>query len=384
MQVTVLEAAKEFVEAGAGLQLGPNAMKVIAALGLEDELMKSACVPQAIVIADAACGKPISRMLLGEAARQKYGAAYVSMHRADLHAALLAAARAAGVQLEVNQTLLNYEHSAKHIRRLDADLHQKYDAKYDALVGADGLWSKVREQMIGDGAPRATGHAAFRALLPSDAVPEALRTPHVRTWWARDVHVVSYPLRGGALWNVVVLAEIPGGRADRSREGWSLTASHDEVMCLFKRLAPELQALLASAGDHPNGWKRWNLFDRDLLAARQMARGRVALLGDAAHPMLPYLAQGAAMALEDAWALAQCLSSEADAPEALKHYAQQRAARNARVVRTAQRNGRIFHLSGVMAASRNAVLSLQGTQLLGMPWLYNFNSCASAPSAGLG
>jgi salicylate hydroxylase len=365
-EVIVLEAAKEFGDVGAGIQLGPNAMKVLAALGLGAQVQAVASFPESIVIADAASGKPISRMLLGNAVRERYGQAYASLHRADLHALLLHAAREAGVQLHNNQSLQKYEHSAQDIRRLDANLDHKYDAKYDVLVGADGLHSRVREQMLRCGAPRATGHAAFRALLPADAMPEALRTPHVRTWWARDVHVVSYPVRCGSLWNLVVLAEMPG----RMESGWSLSASYEEVMRLFKRTEPQLQALLDAGGAQANGWKRWNLFDRKPLSASQMAQGRVALLGDAAHPMLPYLAQGAAMALEDAWVLAQCLSSNADAPQALQHYAQLRADRNARVVRTAQRNGQIFHLSGAMALARNAVLSLKGTQVVGLPWLY--------------
>lgn len=361
-QVTVLEAAKEFGEVGAGIQLGPNAMKVLVALGLEKEVLQAASLPEAIVIADAISGKTISRMLLGNAVRQKYGQAYVSMHRADLHAILLTAAQAAGAQLQTNQLLQNYEQSAQSICRRLAD----FDQKYDALIGADGLWSRVREQMLGDGAPRATGHAAFRALLPAQAVPEALRTPHVRTWWARDVHVVSYPLRGGQLWNLVVLAEMPG----QMDSGWSLSAKHDEVMGLFQRTEPQLQALLHAGGAQAGGWKRWNLFDRKPLSAAQMSQGRVALLGDAAHPMLPYLAQGAAMAMEDAYTVAQTLSSSADVPQALQRYAQLRAHRNARVVTTALRNGQIFHLSGAAAMARDAVLSLQGTTALGMPWLY--------------
>ena len=365
-EVTVLEAASEFGEVGAGIQLGPNAMKMLAAHGLADEVMKSACLPESIVITDAANGKPISRMLLGDAVRQKYGAAYVSMHRADLHAVLLRAAQGAGVQLQLNQSLLNYEHSTQYVRGLTADL----DQKYDVLIGADGLRSKVREQLLGDGLPRSTGHAAFRILIPVDAVPEALRTPHVRTWWAPDVHVVSYPVRHqqhvGSLWNVVVLAEMPGADAD----GWSLKAAHDDVMRLFKRTEPQLKSLLEAGGAQADGWKRWNLFDRKPLAPEQMAQGRVALLGDAAHPMLPYLSQGAAMALEDAWVLAGCLSAQADVQLALKTYARMRAARTARVINTARRNGQIFHLSGMPAVARDAVLSLKGTSVVGMPWLY--------------
>jgi salicylate hydroxylase len=358
MDVTVLEAAKEFGEVGAGIQLGPNAMKVLVALGLEKDVLQVASVPQAIVIVDAATGKPISRMLLGDAVKKKYGAGYVSLHRADLHTILLAASRSAGVQLQTNQLLQKYEQTIQYLHRETDD--------FDALIGADGLWSRVREQMLGDGAPRATGHAAFRALLPAQAVPEALRTPHVRTWWARDVHVVSYPVRGGSLWNLVVLAEM----ADATEGGWSLAAKHEDVMRLFKRTEPQLQALLDAGGAQADGWKRWNLFDRKPLSAAQMVQDRVALLGDAAHPMLPYLAQGAAMALEDAWVMTQCLSSHSNVTEALQNYAQIRAQRNARVVQTARRNGKIFHLSGAMAAARNAVLALQGTAPLGLPWLY--------------
>jgi salicylate hydroxylase len=368
-KVTVMEAAPEFGEVGAGLQLGPNAMKVLAALGLEAQVSAVASVPESIVIADAVSGKPISRMLLGNAVRERYGQAYVSMHRADLHAILLHAARAAGVQLVVNQSLSKYERLAHEIQGLGGD----FSYKSDVLIGADGLWSKVRERMLQDGAPRATGHAAFRALLPAASMPEALRTPHVRTWWARDVHVVSYPIRPaskGGLWNLVVLAEMPEQERQRIDTGWSLKASHGDVMRLFKRVEPQLQALLDAGGAQPSGWIRWNLFDRKPLAANQMAQGRVALLGDAAHPMLPYLAQGAAMAIEDAWVLGQCLTGSVDAPQALREYALRRAKRNARVVRTAQRNGRIFHLSGAVATARDAVLALQGTQVLGMPWLY--------------
>lgn len=360
--VTVVEAAAEFGEIGAGIQLGPNAMKVLVGLGLESEVLEAASLPEAIVVTDARTGQSISRMLLGEAVRQRYGQAYICIHRADLHAILLRAAKTAGAQLIVNRSLQKYEQSAKEVKGLGAD----FSCKSDVLIGADGLWSRVREQMLQDGSPLATGHSAFRVVLPSSAVPEALRTPHVRTWWARNVHVVSYPLRSGRLWNLVVLAEMRGPM----QSGWSLRAQHDEILSLFKRTEPQLQTMLDAGGALPEGWKRWNLFDRHPLSATQMANGRVALMGDAAHPMLPYLAQGAAMALEDAWALGQCLHRSKDAELALKAYAQLRAARAARVVRTARRNGRIFHLSGPLAAARDAVLGWKGTEVVGMPWLY--------------
>jgi salicylate hydroxylase len=364
-EVTVLEAAKEFGEVGAGIQLGPNAMKVLASLGLERQVHAVASFPESIVIADAASGKPISRMLLGNAVRERYGQAYVSLHRADLHALLLKAVTQAGVDFHLGCALEQFDQQASCVN-VQAGGQM---LRADALIGADGLWSPTRELLLSDGAPRATGHAAFRSLLPAAQMPAALRTPHVRAWWARDVHVVSYPLRGGQQWNLVVLAEMPDSQA----QGWSVAASHEQVMNLFKRTEPDLKALLAAGGEQSAGWKRWNLFDRTPLPASHMARGRIALLGDAAHPMLPYLAQGAAMALEDAAVLAQCLSSDSQTTASLARYAQRRASRNARVVNTARRNGHIFHLNGIMAMARNAVMSWQGTRILPMDWLYGGN-----------
>jgi salicylate hydroxylase len=372
-EVTVLEAAAQFEEMGAGIQLGPNAMKVLAQWGLMDAVQAVASFPQSIVISDAASGRALSRMLLGQAVQQKYGAPYVSLHRADLHHTLLTAAQQAGVALKMNDSLQKYEQTNEVLSRGVSG----FEHKTDLLIGADGLWSKTRSLMLDDGPPRATGHAAFRALLPREALPTALQTPHVRVWWAPDVHVVSYPIRpssgGGALWNLVVLAEVVEiAQASGDVQGWSLMAEHAQVLQCFKRVEPGLQSLLEAAKNTTDGtgWKRWNLFDRVPLPAEKMAQGHVALLGDAAHPMLPYLAQGAAMALEDAAALARCLQQASDAPGALARYAQLRASRNARVVQTARRNGRIFHLSGPAALARNAVLALQGTQTLGMPWLY--------------
>lgn len=370
-EVKVLEAAPEFGEVGAGIQLGPNAMKVLAALDLESEVLRVACQPEAILIANAVSGKLISRMLLGEAARQRYGQAYLSIHRADLHGILLRAAIARGVQLVANQTLQKYEQFAQTVTGLTQD--SSYVA--EVLVGADGLWSRVREQLVGDGAPRSTGHAAFRALLPREVMPVELRAPHVRLWWGRKIHVVSYPLRAGALWNVVILAEVDGV----IERGWTLNAEQNEVLALTARVEPQLQALLSAAKAAHSGWQRWNLFDRSPINEAMMAQGRVALLGDAAHPMLPYLAQGAAMALEDAWALGQSLNQHRDTVQALKNYVSARALRNARVVQAARRNGWIFHLSGPTALARDAFLSSKGTAVIGMPWLYDFNSCASEP-----
>lgn len=401
-RVTVLEQATELLEAGAGIQLGANAMKVLAALGLRDAVLQTACQPQSIAIRDIATGRSISRMLLGAAAQRRYGETYCTVHRADLQAALLQAVQAEPlIVLKLGTAIQSF---MQHTRGVLVTLQDGNALQADALVGADGLWSTVRAQSLHDGAPRATGHAAFRALLPAAAVPQALRKSEVGVWWGRAVHVVGYPVRSGDFWNVAILAEtrdeethgeIPGraqnstgahsGEKHRGENhtgaknngntvqaaGWNLSATTADAQRALGNTCADLTALINAAPS----WKRWNLFDRPAVAS--WGAGAVTLLGDAAHPMLPYLAQGAAMALEDAAALAQCMQSAAAVPQALRAYEQQRMPRTQRVVNTARRNGHIFHLRGPLAVARNAVLALKGTEVLGLPWLYGHSPCDS-------
>lgn len=373
-RVQVIERAVELTEAGAGIQLGPNAMRVIAALSerqnqgvktnLRARVLERACLPESIAIRDAKSGKSIQRILLGKAVEQKYGEVYASIHRADLQAALLEAVQQQpGITLTLGESFDRYESHADHVT-----LRTTNGTSYEgaALIGADGLWSRVRQQLLADGPPRSTGHAAFRTLIPRDQVPKELRRSEVGVWWGKAVHVVHYPVRSGSHWNVAVLAEV----GDTSQVGWSLEATHAEVLQATGVVTPLLRDLL-QIGEQ-TGWRRWNLFDRQPVAG--ITSGRVALLGDAAHPMLPYLAQGAAMSLEDAWQIANnlesCLTSNASLDQQLQKYATIRTRRYARVVNTARRNGKIFHMDGFMATARNSVLTLHGTQTLGLDWLY--------------
>ncbi len=389
--VTVLERAAEFADTGAGIQLGPNAIKVLAQWGVKDAVIERACLPQAIAVRDAATGRSLSRMLLGQAAQQRYGEVYACVHRADLHAALLQAVRGQnGVQMHCNEEVQSATQGGANGNMPSATAQAAEGAAErtkqgahngsapsvqvrstghtwyaDALVAADGLASSVRQAVWADGAPRATGHAAYRTLLPITSLPANLRThalaSEVGVWWGRDVHVVHYPVRGGEFINLVVLSEQAAAKAV---PGWASAASSYDVERSVQAACPALRALLACA----SSWHSWHLYDRP--ATRSWVKGHIALLGDAAHPMLPYLAQGAAMALEDAAALAASAAQHSDWPAALHHYQSLRKARCERVVATAQRNGRIFHLAAPWSTARNAVLALKGTQVVGLPWLY--------------
>jgi salicylate hydroxylase len=377
-RVTVLERSAEFAQVGAGIQLGPNAMKVLASWGLQDALLAQACLPQAIAVHHASTGRSISRILLGSAVQHRYGQVYATVHRAHLHAVLLAAVQAEpSVQVLHNAPVQSVQLLPNSMVQVSTPEHS---TTADALIAADGVWSSVRPMVFADGAPRATGHAAYRTLLPLTEVPPAWRNG-VGVWWARDVHVVHYPVyhpvHGGQQLNLVVLSQASAAQATAS---WAQVASHAQVMAQLPGMCPDLNALLNLAKNHiqsnvqtdqldsASPWQSWHLYDRP--AARSWVQGQVALLGDAAHPMLPYLAQGAAMALEDAAELGRQVAISTDWPAALKTYQQIRKPRSERVVTTARRNGRIFHLPAPWSIARDAVLAYKGTEVLGMPWLY--------------
>lgn len=395
--VTVLERAEQFSEVGAGIQLGPNALKALDVLGVLDGVLAHACLPEAIVVRHAATGRSISHILLGAAVRQRYGQGYATVHRADLHHALLQAVQAQpGVQVCLGQDVSHVQQSPAGLVQVHTQALRhpqgsqspslptpQQTRQAHAVIAADGVHSPLRQAVFADGAPRATGHAAYRALLPIAQVPPALQANQIGVWWGRDVHVVHYPVRSGAFLNLVVLSEQSAAQAVPQ---WASPVDTAVVMRSVQGACPALRALLESVGSGvkpgvemgrgsdldgqapTSAWQSWHLYDRP--AARSWVQGQVALLGDAAHPMLPYLAQGAAMALEDAVALASSTAQHSHWSAAMQHYQSLRKARCERVVATAQRNGRIFHLPAPWAIARDAVLALKGTEVLGMPWLY--------------
>ncbi len=360
--VQVHEQAGGFTEVGAGIQLGPNATRTLQGWNLRDELRAICAAPTRLRILHAASGALLAQMPLGSEIEQRYGAPYLTVHRADLHRMLLGAVKQAGVNLHPASRVedaVQDEHAIR-ARAVGIEVHA------DALVAADGIWSRIRSQVAGSAAPRPTGHVAFRALARQLDLPASCRTDEVTVWLGPHMHVVAYPVRCGGWLNMVALVEA-GKRADAT--DWDQAGSSGELQAALGPISSDLQARVSAMSD----WRVWTLHDREPVAgAHEMARGRIALLGDAAHPMLPYLAQGAGMAIEDAEALASNLAGKdsQSVPTALQRYASQRWKRSARVQRTARRNAVIFHATGSLRWARDAALSLLGHRLLDQPWLY--------------
>lgn len=359
--VQLLERAAQFSEVGAGIQLGPNVTRIVQAWGLGDALARVASFPQRLQARDAQTGRVLGRLRLGERAQALYGAPYATIHRADLHGLLHHAAQAAGVGLHLGQTVQGWHETPDRLEVRSA--HGQLPA--DALIGADGVWSAVRQQLLADEPPRFTGHLAYRALVAQAGLPAHLRSDDVTVWMGPRLHVVHYPVRGGEWLNLIAIVQ---GDKPEQPQTWDAAGHAPALMQAMGAVGADLHERLASVP----AWRLWALHDRaPLTSARQMAHGRVALLGDAAHPMRPYLAQGAGMAIEDAQVLAQCLSAGAGSTAArLQAYAEQRWARNARVQARAIRNGRIFHAQGAVAWGRNLSMRLVGERLMDVPWLY--------------
>ncbi|MBO9515109.1 MAG: FAD-dependent monooxygenase [Variovorax sp.] len=365
-RIDLLEQAVAFGEVGAGIQLGPNVTRRLQALGLSEGLMRIAARPEALVVRSALAGQEIARLPLGNAMLHSYAAPYLCVHRADLHALLLSAVRGTGAV-----TLTTGARVAQVTARGDAVCAASADARVweaDALVGADGLWSTVRPSVVDDTSPpRATGHTAWRAMVDQSALPAALRSSRIDIWLGPRLHAVSYPVRHGDALNVVVLAEAaPEGDA----RDWDRAASLASLQQATGRTCGALQALLEAIPS----WRAWTLNDRPpLTGPRQMAGERIALTGDAAHPMLPYMAQGAGMAIEDAVALADALDggSADQVPAAFDRYAAERWERNANVQARSRRNAEIFHATGLVRVGRDAALRMLGARLLDVPWLYD-------------
>jgi salicylate hydroxylase len=363
--VQLLERAAQLSEVGAGIQIGPNVTRILQAWGLGAAMEEVASFPKFLQARDAQTGQVLGNLRLGERALARYGAPYATIHRADLQNLLHAAAQVAGVDGRLNQTVKGWHESAD---LLTVDTVEGLSLKASALIGADGVWSAVRQQLLGDAPARFTGHLAYRALLPQSDLPEQLRTDEVTVWMGPRLHVVHYPVRSGQWLNLVAI--VHGVKPEQAQEAqaWDQVGHTQALWQAMGAVGRDLQERLASVP----AWRQWALHDRvPLSGASQMAQGRVALLGDAAHPMRPYLAQGAGMAIEDALELAQCLSANAGSvAERLQAYAGRRWARNARVQERAIRNGRIFHATGAVALGRDLSMRLMGERLMDVPWLY--------------
>jgi salicylate hydroxylase len=369
-RVRLFDQMESLAETGAGIQLAPNATRILIGLGLAGHLKPSIVEPVAIRVRSGASGRELAAMSLDAGTLARYGAPYWVIHRADLHKALVAAvASEPHVTLTLGATVDDFTLGRGGVR---SAVHQRGSVQTETghdgaiLIGADGLWSRLRAR-LGDGAaPRFAGRGAFRAIVAAGELAARCREPVVNVWMGPGGHVVHYPVRAGAAVNIVAVC------SDRWQStAWAACAGRDGVLERFpaSAWAPAIRELLAV----PERWQKWALHDRPPLAS--WGRGPVTLLGDAAHPMLPFLAQGAAMAIEDAAVLARELArSPDDRPGALRRYEAARRPRTARVLRAARRNDFHYHLRGPAAMVRDAALRvLGGRRLLAQyDWIYRW------------
>jgi salicylate hydroxylase len=329
---------------------------------LLEAVRRVATAPDRLQVRSATTGGVMGELRLGETMAARYGAPYLTLHRADLHAVLLGAVQQTAAVLHTDCAVQSFQQTPQMV---SVKTHAGTQ-NFDVLVGADGLWSNTRQQLLGDGAPRRTGHLAYRALIRQADLPERLRSQSVTAWLGPKMHAVQYPVRGGEWLNVVAFVH---GDVPSDFENWDHTANAADLGIHLTDGCPQLQDTVKAAP----AWRLWVMHDRPpMQGAHQMTQGRVALLGDAAHPMRPYLAQGAGMAIEDAAELGSLLGAvkPVDAPAALQHYAANRWQRNARVQARALRNGQIFHATGPMRWGRDVAMKLMRERLLDLPWLY--------------
>jgi len=375
-RVVVLEQAERLEETGAGIQLSPNAARTLIGLGLTDRLQPHVVVPAALRVLGARSGREIVRIPLGDTAARRYGASYWMIHRGDLQAALTAAlAQELDVSLKLGMRMEDFVTHGNGVTVSARGRAGLWDEHGTALIAADGLWSASRARFGAKAPPRFAGRTAWRALVPADDVAPEFREPLIHLWLGRDAHLVHYPVKGGKVINMVAIT------ADSwNAPGWSEPASGAELLQRFsaRRWAAQARALVAV----PKAWQKWALYDGRPLA--NWSQGAAALLGDAAHPMLPYLAQGGAMAIEDAAVVAACLARMPDdTAQALRTYSAARRARARRVQRLAARNGERYHLRGVRALLRNAAMRYMGGERLlqHYDWLYEWRPPAALPIA---
>jgi len=368
LRVTVLEQAPKLEEVGAGIQLSANATRVLIDLGLRERLQSSVMTPQAIRVMAGGSGREIVRIPLGAGAERRYGAPYWTIHRGDMQAALFAAASTVqDIEIKLGIHVDDFALHVKGVTARGRSDQLAVDERGIALVGADGLWSTVRAQLIpNERAPHYRGRTAWRTLVPADAVQEKFRTPLVHLWLGLDAHLVHYPVKGNRLINIVAIVHDVWKGA-----GWSAPGDRAEILRHFARWswADKARDLVAA----PQQWLKWALYDRP--GPFRGGMGAVTLIGDAAHPALPFLAQGSCLAIEDAAVLADMLGTYLDEPaDALRAYEGARWHRTMRAQSLSRRQGRIYGLNGPEALVRNlAMRALGGEKLRARyDWLYDW------------
>ncbi len=371
-RIVVLEKAERLEEAGAGLQLSPNASRVLVGLGLQHRLAPHLMAPEAVSIVSVRRGGEVARLPLGGGERGD-SAPYWLLHRADLQAALLAEVNEhPDIELRLGCALQDF---ASHGNGVTVRYRNGTELDSDealALIGADGVRSSVRQQLFPDVQPKFSGLIAWRGTVDARQLPPELAPKRVQLWMGPKAHLVAYPMSAGRQLNMVAI--MPGVW---DRPGWNEPADAAEIAQHFAaaRWPENARTMIGTVGN----WRRWALFTLpDGGVWHQAAQGPVALLGDAAHAMLPFVAQGAGMAIEDAAVLAQCCGEFVDHPariaDGLARYAMLRRARVGRVQRTARQSGNIYHLRGPMALARDLAMQALGAGRLQarQDWIYDW------------
>ncbi|MEP2102475.1 MAG: FAD-dependent monooxygenase [Parasphingorhabdus sp.] len=329
--VEILEQAAQLEEVGAGIQISPNGMQVLRALDIDKQIAATSFQPRATQFRIGESGRVIMTQDMGKRLEEKWGAPYLHIHRADLISAMANALdeRCPGA-VRTNITVTGY---GQDDRKAWAILDDGATVEGDIIVGADGIKSPIRTQMLGPEKPRFTGNVAWRAVVPVAKLGRNAPLPVASVWLGEGKHAVTYLLRGGKLANLVGVVE----RDDWQQESWTEEGTREQAMADFAGWHPTITTLLEQADQH----YRWALFDRDPLG--QWVDGRVTLIGDAAHPMLPFMAQGAVQAIEDGYVLARSLAEHDDHQIALQQFFDARHDRTATVQKAARRNMDLFH-----------------------------------------
>ncbi len=373
MSVELLEQAPEVGEIGAGIQLGPNAFAALDALGVGEAARSRAVFTDRLLMMDAVDTNEIVRIEVGDAFRKRFGNPYGVIHRADIHLSILEGVQQQqNIRFKTSTTVTGVEFEGDKVAVIDSN-GERHVA--DAVIGADGVKSVIRQQLIGDPV-RVTGHVVYRAVVDVENMPEELQMNAPVVWAGPHCHLVHYPLRGGKQYNLVVTFH------SREEEEWGVRdGSKEEVLSYFQGVHQKPHQML----DRPTSWKRWATADRE--PVDRWSTGRVTILGDAAHPMTQYMAQGACMALEDAVTLGEAIkAADNDLAEGFKRYEQVRIPRTARVLWSTREMGRIYHAAGVERVVRNALWAGRTQEQFydSLQWLYGWKveNCLDLPRLG--
>ena len=359
--IRVLERADEIREIGAGIQLGPNVFRVLDRLGIADRVLERAVFPTRLVLMDSVSGQPVTSIDVQDDFRRRFEYPYALIHRADLLQVLFSQCSSqTSITILTSQRVVRFDDYGDRVvaRVEDGSYHEGA-----ALIGADGVASTIRAQLLGDGAPRKSGYVAYRTVLRAEDVPPELRDNTMTLWAGPRHHLVHYPLRGHRLYNLVAAF-----RSERSAEGWDTRGDAAELYSHFADDVPLIRAMLGKI----DTWRMWVLCDRD--PVEEWNAGRVALLGDAAHPMLQYLGQGAGMAIEDAYVLAdEVAAARDDYAAAFGAYQARRYLRAGRAQLTSRLYGEFFHTAGTSRDIRNQFLADRTPEDVreSLAWLYD-------------